>query len=228
MKNKKAETLEAAVSAVKDGDIVLVGGFGATGVPEKLIDGLCDRGLRGLTIVTNNAGTGRSGIARLIGEGCVGKLVCSFPWAKESFVFKELYDAGKIDLEIVPQGTIAERMRAAGAGLGGFLTPTAVGTDLAEGKQVMTVNGKEHVLELPMRGNVALIKADRVDPRGNLTYNKTARAFCPVMAMAADHTIVEVREEVALGDLDPEIVVTPGVFVDTYFITGFYEIGKGQ
>jgi 3-oxoadipate CoA-transferase alpha subunit len=228
MKNKKAETLEAAVSMVKDGDIVLVGGFGATGVPEKLIDGLCDRGLRDLTIVTNNAGTGRSGIARLIGEGCVGKLVCSFPWAKESFVFKELYDAGRIDLEIVPQGTIAERMRAAGAGLGGFLTPTAVGTDLAEGKQVMTVNGREYVLELPMRGNIALIKADRVDPRGNLTYNKTARAFCPVMAMAADHTIVEVREEVALGDIDPEIVITPGVFVDTYYITGFYEIGKGQ
>jgi 3-oxoadipate CoA-transferase alpha subunit len=228
MKNKKADTLEAAVSHVKDGDIVLVGGFGATGVPEKLIDGLCDRGLRDLTIVTNNAGTGRSGVARLIGEGCVGKLVCSFPWAKESFVFKELYDAGKIDLEIVPQGTIAERMRAAGAGLGGFLTPTAVGTDLAEGKQVMNVGGRDYVLELPMRGNVALIKADRVDPRGNLTYNKTARAFSPVMAMAADYTIVEVREEVALGDLDPEIVVTPGVFVDCYFITGFYEIGKGK
>lgn len=228
MKNKKADTLEAAVSHVKDGDIVLVGGFGATGVPEKLIDGLCDRGLRDLTIVTNNAGTGRSGVARLIGEGCVGKLVCSFPWAKESFVFKELYDAGKIDLEIVPQGTIAERMRTAGAGLGGFLTPTAVGTDLAEGKQVMNVGGRDYVLELPMRGNVALIKADRVDPRGNLTYNKTARAFSPVMAMAADYTIVEVREEVALGDLDPEIVVTPGVFVDCYFITGFYEIGKGK
>jgi 3-oxoadipate CoA-transferase alpha subunit len=228
MKNKKADTLEAAVSHVKDGDIVLVGGFGATGVPEKLIDGLCDRGLRDLTIVTNNAGTGRSGVARLIGEGCVGKLVCSFPWAKESFVFKELYDAGKIDLEIVPQGTIAERMRAAGAGLGGFLTPTAVGTDLAEGKQVMNVGGRDYVLELPMRGNVALIKADRVDPRGNLTYNKTARAFSPVMAMAADYTIVEVRKEVALGDLNPEIVVTPGVFVDCYFITGFYEIGKGK
>lgn len=228
MKNKKADMLEAAVSHVKDGDIVLVGGFGATGVPEKLIDGLCDRGLRDLTIVTNNAGTGRSGVARLIGEGCVGKLVCSFPWAKESFVFKELYDAGKIDLEIVPQGTIAERMRTAGAGLGGFLTPTAVGTDLAEGKQVMNVGGRDYVLELPMRGNVALIKADRVDPRGNLTYNKTARAFSPVMAMAADYTIVEVREEVALGDLDPEIVVTPGVFVDCYFITGFYEIGKGK
>jgi 3-oxoadipate CoA-transferase alpha subunit len=228
MKNKKADTLQDAVAAVKDGDIVLVGGFGATGVPEKLIDGLCDRGLRDLTIVTNNAGTGRSGVARLIGEGCVGKLVCSFPWAKESFVFKELYDAGKIDLEIVPQGTIAERMRAAGAGLGGFLTPTAVGTDLAEGKQVMNVGGRDYVLELPMRGNVALIKADRVDPRGNLTYNKTARAFSPVMAMAADYTIVEVRKEVALGDLDPEIVVTPGVFVDCYFITGFYEIGKGK
>ena len=146
MKNKKADTLEAAVAAVRDGDIVLVGGFGATGVPEKLIDGVCDRGLRDLTVVTNNAGTGRSGIARLMDEGCVGKLVCSFPWAKESFVFKELYDAGRIDLEIVPQGTIAERMRAAGAGLGGFLTPTAVGTDLAEGKPVHTIDGKDYVL----------------------------------------------------------------------------------
>jgi 3-oxoadipate CoA-transferase alpha subunit len=228
MKNKKAATLAAAVSAVRDGDVVLVGGFGASGVPEKLIDGLCDLGRRDLTIVTNNAGTGRSGVARLIGEGCVGKLVCSFPWAKESFVFKELYDAGRIALEIVPQGTIAERMRAAGAGLGGFLTPTAVGTDLAEGKQVMNVDGRDYVLELPMRGNIALCKADRVDPRGNLTYNKTARNFNPVMAMAADRTIVEVREEVGLGDLDPEIVVTAGVFVDTYYVTGFYEIGKGK
>ena len=228
MKNKKADTLEAAVASVNDGDIVLVGGFGATGVPEKLIDGLCERGLRDLTIVTNNAGTGRSGIARLIGEGCVAKLICSFPWAKESFVFKEFYDAGKIDLEIVPQGTIAERMRAAGAGLGGFLTPTAVGTDLANGKQILNVGGRDYVLELPLRGNIALCKADRVDPRGNLTFNKTARNFNPVMAMAADYTIVEVREEVGLGDLDPEHVITPGVFVDSYFVTGFYEIGKGE
>ena len=226
MKNKRAETLDDALAKVADGATVLVGGFGGAGVPEFLIDGVCDRGVRGITLVTNNAGTGHSGLARLLEQGCVAKLVCTFPWAKESFVFKELYDAGKIELEVVPQGTLAERMRTAGAGLGGFLTPTAVGTDLADGKQVLTVNGRDYVLELPLRADVALIKAHKVDPRGNLVYHKSARNFNPIMAMAADHTIVEVAEEIALGDLDPEIIVTPGVFVDTYYTTGFYEIGK--
>ncbi|MDH3737963.1 MAG: 3-oxoacid CoA-transferase subunit A [Alphaproteobacteria bacterium] len=228
MKNKHAETLDDALAGVEDGATVLVGGFGGAGVPEFLIDGVCDRGVRGITLVTNNAGTGHSGLARMMESGCVAKLVCTFPWAKESFVFKELYDAGKIELEVVPQGTLAERMRTAGAGLGGFLTPTAVGTDLAEGKQVHTIDGKDYVLELPLRADVALIKAYKVDPRGNLIYHKSARNFNPIMAMAADHTVAEVTEQVAIGDLDPEIIVTAGVFVDRYFVTGPYENGRGQ
>ncbi|MGB0572242.1 MAG: 3-oxoacid CoA-transferase subunit A [Alphaproteobacteria bacterium] len=226
MKNKKAESLEDAVTRIPDGATLLVGGFGQPGVPEVLIDGVCDLKRQGLTIVTNNAGTGHSGIARLIEEGCVGKLICSFPWAKESFVFKKLYDAGKIELEIVPQGTLAERMRTAGAGLGGFLTPTGVDTDLADGKQTMNVDGKDYVLEKPLNGDFALIKAYKVDPRGNLIYRKTGRNFNPIMAMAAAHTIVEVQEDVEIDDLDPEVIVTPGVFVDTYYVTGWYEIGK--
>jgi len=226
MKNKKAETLEDAVSRIPDGATLLVGGFGQPGVPEILIDGVCDLKRRDLTIVTNNAGTGHSGIARLFEEGCVSKLICTFPWAKESFVFKELYDTGKIELEIVPQGTLAERMRTAGAGLGGFLTPTGVGTDLADGKETMTIDGKDYVLEKPLGGDFALIKAYKVDPRGNLIYRKTGRNFNPIMAMAAGHTIVEVQEDVEIDDLDPEVIVTPGVFVDTYYVTGWYEIGK--
>ena len=226
MKNKKSETLEDALGRIGDGATILVGGFGQPGVPEVLIDGVCDLGRRNLTIVTNNAGTGHSGIARLIEEGCVGKLICSFPWAKESFVFKELYDAGKIELEIVPQGTLAERMRTAGAGLGGFLTPTALGTDLADGKPIIEVDGREFVLEKPLHADFALIKAYKADPRGNLVYRKTARNFNPIMAMAADFTIVEVQEDVAIDELDPEVIVTPGVFVDTYYVTGWYEIGK--
>jgi 3-oxoadipate CoA-transferase alpha subunit len=228
MKNKRADTLADAIANIEDGATVLLGGFGGTAVPEFLIDGVCDRGLRGLTVVSNNAGTGHSGLARLLEEGCIAKLICTFPWAKESFVFKELYDAGKIELEIVPQGTMAERMRTAGAGLGGFLTPTAVGTDLAEGKEVLTVDGKEYLLELPLHADIALIKAYKVDPRGNLIYHKSARNFGPIMAMAADYTIVEVAEEVAIGDLDPEIIVTPGVFVDRYFVTGPYKLGRGN
>jgi len=228
MKNKRADTLEDAIASVHDGATVLVGGFGGTAVPEFLIDGVCDRGVRGLTVVSNNAGTGHSGLARLLEEGCVAKLLCTFPWAKESFVFKELFDAGKIELEIVPQGTLAERMRTAGAGLGGFLTPTALGTDLAEGKPVITVDGTEYLLERPLRADFALIKAYKVDPRGNLIYHKSARNFGPVMAMAADCTIVEGAEEVGIGDLDPEVIVTPGVFVDKYFVTGYYKLGRGK
>ncbi|MBN42745.1 MAG: 3-oxoadipate CoA-transferase [Alphaproteobacteria bacterium] len=226
MKNKKADTLERAVSRVTDGATLLVGGFGQPGVPEVLIDGLCDLKRRDLTIVTNNAGTGHSGIARLFEEGCVSKLICSFPWAKESFIFKELHDSGKIELEIVPQGTLAERMRTAGAGLGGFLTPTGVGTDLADGKETVNLDGKDFVLEKPLYGDFALIKAYKVDPRGNLIYRKTGRNFNPIMAMAAAHTIVEVQEEVKIDELDPEVIVTPGVFVDTYYVTGWDEIGK--
>jgi len=226
MKNKRADTLDDAVSNIADGATVLVGGFAEPGVPEMLIDGVCDRGLRDLTVVSNDAGIGRSGIARLIGEGCVSKLICTYPWRIESFILKELYDAGKIELEIVPQGTFGERVRTAGAGLGGFLTATAVGTDLADGKPVHIIDGKEYVLELPLRADVALVKAYKVGPSGTLVYHMSARNNNPIMAMAADHTIVEAAEEVGIGDLDPEEIITPGVFVDRYFITGPYEIGK--
>jgi 3-oxoadipate CoA-transferase, alpha subunit len=226
MKQKKAQSLEAAIDHVSDGDTILVGGFGVAGVPEILIDGICGRGLKDLTIVSNNAGTQRTGIARLLEEGCVGKIICSFPRSVESFVFKELYDAGKIDLEVVPQGTMAERMRAAGAGLGGFLTPTGLGSELVEGKPVHEVDGEQYVLEKPLRGDIALIKALKVDPYGNLIFRKAARNFNPVMATAAAFTIVEAAEEVGIGDIDPEIIVTPGVFVDCYHVTGWYEPGN--
>lgn len=226
MKNKRAETLEAALDPVGDGATILVGGFGIAGVPEILIDGICGRGLRGLTIVANNAGTQRTGIARLLAEGCVAKIICTFPRSKESFVFKELYEAGKIDLEVVPQGTLAERMRAAGAGLGGFLTPTGVGSELAAGKPIHEIDGKEYVLERPLHADFALVKAKQVDARGNLTYRMAARNFNPIMAMAAAHVIVEATEEVALGALDPECIITPGVFVDCYYVAGAYVPGS--
>lgn len=228
MQNKKAETLDAALEKLTDGATILVGGFGIAGVPEILIEGVCDRGLRGLTIVANNSGTHQTGIARLLAEGCVGKMICSFPWAAESFVFKELYEAGKVDLEVVPQGTLAERLRTAGAGLGGFLTPTGVGTELGAGKPVHEIDGKEYVLEAPLRGDFALIKAREVDGRGNLTYRMAARNFNPVMAMAADYTIVEATKEVDVGDIDPETIVTPGVFVDCYYVAGPYTPGKEE
>ena len=228
MKNKKAETLEAVLEKLTDDVTILVGGFGIAGVPEILIEGVCDRGLCGLTIVANNSGTHKTGIARLLSEGCVGKIICSFPWAVESFIFKELYEAGKVDLEVVPQGTLAERLRTAGAGLGGFLTPTGVGTELGAGKPVHEIDGKEYVLEQPLRGDFALLKARQVDGRGNLTYRMAARNFNPVMAMAADYTIVEATTEVAVGELDPESIVTPGVFVDTYYIAGPYVPGNEE
>jgi 3-oxoadipate CoA-transferase alpha subunit len=220
MKNKKAATLEEAVSYLRDGATVLIGGFGYGGVPENLIEGICGRSLRELTIVNNNSGTGHTGIARLLEEGCVGKMICTFPFAKESHVFQELYAAGKVDLEVVPQGTLAERMRNAGAGLGGFLTPTGVGTEIAEGKPEFEFDGRKYILEKPLHADFGLIKAFKTDPRGNLIYRKAARNFNPVIAMAADFTIAEVAEEVALGDLDPECVVTPGTYVDCYYATG--------
>jgi 3-oxoadipate CoA-transferase alpha subunit len=223
MKQKKANSIDEALDRICDGNTVLVGGFGLSGVPEKLIDGVCDRGLRGLTVVNNSSGAQRIGVARMLERGCVAKVICSFPWGRECTVFKELYGAGKVDLEIVPQGILAERMRAAGAGLGGILSPSGIGTEIAEGKAKHTVNGEEYLIEPALPGDVALIKANRVDPRGNLVYRLAAQNMNPVMAMAAKHTIVEVDEEVALGDLDPEHVMTPGVFVDRYFITGRYK-----
>ena len=223
MKQKKFETVDAALDRIKDGDTVLVGGFGLAGIPEKLIDGVCDRGLRNLTVVNNSSGAGRFGVARMLARGCVGKVIVSFPWGRESDVFKELYEAGKVDLEIVPQGILAERMRAAGAGLGGILSPSGVGTQIAEGKPSHTVNGREYIIETAIQGDVALIKAHQADPRGNLLYRLAAQNMNPVMAMAAKHTIVEVAEEVALGAIAPEHVMTPGVFVDRYVVTGRYK-----
>ena len=220
MKDKRAANLDEAVSRLRDDAVVLIGGFGVGGVPEQLIEGICGRGLRNLTIVANNSGTGHTGIARLLEEGCIGKIICSFPFAKESHVFKETYAAGKVDLEVVPQGTLAERMRNAGAGLGGFLTPTGVGTEIAEGKQEFDIEGKRYILEKPLRGDFALVKAYKTDPRGNLVYRKAARNFNPVMAMAADYTIAEVAEEVPMEQLDPETIVTPGVYVDCYYVNG--------
>lgn len=220
MKNKRAQSTCEALAGLRDGATVLIGGFGRGGVPESLIEAVCELRLRGLTIVSNNAGTGHTGIARLLEEGCVGKMVCSFPFARESIVFQELYTQGKVELEVVPQGTLAERMRAGGAGLGGFLTPTGVGTDIAEGKPVIALDGRHYVLEKALRGDFALVKAHIIDARGNLTYRMAARNFNPVMAMAADHVIVEAKREVPIGALDPECIVTPGVYVDTYWITG--------
>src|SRR4029079_2224314 len=183
--------LAAAVSGIRDGAVVLIGGFGASGIPVELIDTLIDQGAKGLTVVTNNAGSGRTDIAKLLATGRVRKIVCSFPRSTGSVVFEELYSAGKIELELVPQGTLSERMRAAGAGIGGFFTPTGVGTQLAEGKETRVIDGCEYVLEKPLKGDVALIKAELADRWGNLTFRMTARNFAPTMAMAADLTIVQ-------------------------------------
>jgi len=218
MKQRKVMTPAEAVAGINDGDVVLIGGFGRGGVPENLIEAVCERGLKDLTIVSNNAGTGHTGIARLLEEGCVKKMMCSFPLAAESVVFQELFARGAVDLEVVPQGTLAERIRAGGAGLGGILTPTGVGTDIADGKQVLAVNGRDYLLETALRANAALIKAHRVDGVGNLTYRMAARNFNPIMAMAADHVIVEASEELPVGGLDPECIVTPGIYVDRYCI----------
>ncbi|WP_229052510.1 3-oxoacid CoA-transferase subunit A [Aeromicrobium sp. Leaf350] len=205
---------EAALSVVRDSDTILVGGFGMAGMPVTLIDGLIDAGPRDLTIVSNNAGNGEAGLAALLKAGRVRKVVCSFPRQHDSYVFDELYRSGQVELELVPQGTLAERMRAAGAGIGGFFTPTGFGTLLAEGKETRTIDGRGYVLELPIRADVALIAAHRADRVGNLVYRKTARNFGPVMAAAASTTIVEVASVVETGALDPENIVTPGIYVD--------------
>jgi 3-oxoadipate CoA-transferase alpha subunit len=211
--NKIVESLEAALADVRDGSTVLVGGFGGSGVPEELIDALIAQGARDLTIVNNNAGNGEVGIAALLKAGRVRKIVCSYPRQVDSHHFQSLYRAGKVELELVPQGTLSERMRAAGAGIGAFFTPTGYGTDLAKGKETRVIDGKGHVLEHPIRGDVALVKAERGDRWGNLVYRKSARNFGPTMASAAKSTIAQVYEIVELGGLDPECIVTPGIFV---------------
>ena len=214
MIDKRFASIENALAGIRDGSVILVGGFGNAGSPIPLLEALIDQGATDLTIVSNNAGEGDFGLAALMKAGRISKIICSYPRSSGSVIFEELYGQGKIDLEVVPQGTLSERMRAAGAGIGGFYTPTSAGTLLAKGKETREIEGKLHVLELPLKGDVALIKADLADRWGNLTYNKSARNFGPTMAMAADLTIAQVRQIVDLGEISPELVVTPGIFVD--------------
>jgi 3-oxoadipate CoA-transferase alpha subunit len=218
MIQKIAASVAEALIGIEDGATVLIGGFGTAGVPVELIDGLIDLGARELTVVNNNAGNGEQGLARLLQAGRVRKVICSFPRAADSHVFDALYRSGRIALELVPQGNLAERLRAAGAGIGAFFTPTGVGTELAKNadgspKETRVINGKAYVLEFPIVGDVALIKAERGDRWGNLSYRKAARNFGPVMATAAKRTIASVYDIVELGGFDPEAVVTPGIHV---------------
>jgi 3-oxoadipate CoA-transferase alpha subunit len=211
--NKISNSIAEAIGEVTDGATVLLSGFGTAGVPDELIDGLREQGARGLTVVCNNAGNGYTGMAALLQDGRVRKIVCSFPRSADSWVFDDLYRAGKIELELVPQGNIAERIRAAGAGIGAFYTRTGFGTPLAAGKEVRRIDGRDYLLEFPIHADLALIKAERGDRWGNLTYRKAARNFGPVMATAAKKTVASVHEIVELGELDPESIVTPGIFV---------------
>lgn len=208
------ETADEAVAGIEDGATVLVGGFGLAGMPFELIDALIRQGAKDLTIVANNAGNGEVGLAALLKAGRVRRVLCSFPRQADSQVFDELYRAGKVELEVVPQGNLAERMRAAGAGIGAFFCPTAVGTPLAEGKEIREIDGRSYVMEYPIHGDYALISANRADRMGNLVYRKTTRNFGPVMATAASVTIAQVSEVVETGTLDPEAVVTPAIYVD--------------
>lgn len=213
MINKIADSVAQALSGVKDGDTVLIGGFGTAGIPNELIDGLIEQGARDLTVVNNNAGNGDVGLAALLKTGRLRKIICSFPRQVDSHIFDGLYRSGQLELELVPQGNLAERLRAAGAGIGAFFCPTAYGTELAAGKETREINGKHYVLEYPIHGDVALIKAEQGDRWGNLNYRMSARNFGPVMAMAARHTVATVHDIVELGQLDPESIVTPGIFV---------------
>jgi 3-oxoadipate CoA-transferase alpha subunit len=213
MIDKIVESAAAALADVRDGATVMIGGFGTAGLPDELIAALMDQGARDLVVVNNNAGNGDTGLAALLGAGRVRKIICSFPRQVDSWHFDKLYREGKIELELVPQGNLAERIRAAGAGIGAFFTPTGYGTILAEGKETREIDGRMQVLEHAIHADVALIKAERGDRWGNLTYRKTARNFGPIMAMAAKCTVATVHEVVELGTLDPEAVVTQGLFV---------------
>jgi 3-oxoadipate CoA-transferase alpha subunit len=214
MINKIVPTMAEALKGVRDGMTVLLGGFGAVGQPSALVEALIETGVKDLVVVANNAGGGKGGLAGLMEAGRVRKIICSFPRSATSTVFEELYRAGKIELEIVPQGTLAERIRAAGAGVGAFFTPTGVGTKMAEGKEARTLNGRPMILEQALRGDIALVEAWQADRWGNLTFRRSGRNFNPVMATAADISIVQSQHIVELGQLDPEQVVTPGIFVD--------------
>jgi len=214
MIDKQVESVAEAVADVHDGATVLIGGFGAAGSPIELIHALIDLGVKDLTVGSNNTGSGQVGLAALIRNGQVSKMICSFPRTANSTVFPELYRAGRIDLELVPQGTLAERIRAGGAGIPAFYTPSSVGTVLAEGKETRSFDGQDYVMEYGLKADFALVKAKRADRYGNLVYNKTARNFGPIMCTAAETAIVQVEEVVPAGGIDPECVVTPGIFVD--------------
>ncbi len=213
MIDKTVRTMAEAMAGIADGSTILLGGFGAVGQPNALLDGLIEQGATDLTVVANNAGTGHVGLARLMELGRVRRIICSYPRSVGSVVFEEMFRAGKLELELVPQGTLAERMRAAGAGIPAFFTPTAYGTKLAAGKETREINGRNTVLEHALPGDVALVEAWEADRWGNLTYRLSGRNFNPVMAMAAKLTIVQAQHIVELGALDPQCVVTPGIFV---------------
>ncbi|MGP5373864.1 3-oxoacid CoA-transferase subunit A [Psychrobacter alimentarius] len=213
MINKADKSITDVLSQIKDSATIMIGGFGTAGQPAELIDALIDLGLKDLVIINNNAGNGDHGLAKLLKTGAVRKIICSFPRQSDSWVFDELYHAGKIELELVPQGNLACRIQAAGMGLGAVYTPTGFGTLLAEGKETRHIDGKDYVFEYPIKADFALIKADKGDRWGNLVYRKSARNFGPIMAMAADITIAQVSKTVALGKLDSEHIITPGIFV---------------
>jgi len=215
MIDKIAASVAQALHGIADGSTVMIGGFGTAGIPNELIDGLIEQGARDLTIVNNNAGNADYGLAALLKAGRVRKIICSFPRQADSHVFDGLYRSGNIELELVPQGNLAERIRAAGAGIGGFFTPTGYGTLLAEGKETRMIDGRGYVYETPIKADYALIKALKADEAGNLVYRKTARNFGPIMAAAAAQTIVQVSDVLPRGGLDPEAVVTPGIYVNT-------------
>ena len=214
MIDKRVRNLAEAVAGIPNGAVVLCAGFGGAGLPDALCEAVIEQGARDLTVVANNAGTGRTGLAALLATGRVKRILCSFPRSSGSVVFEELYAAGRLELELVPQGIISERMRCAAAGLGGFYSPVSVGTRLAEGKEHREIDGRMYVLEKPLKGDVALLSADRADRWGNLTYRKSARNFNPTMAMSASLSVAQVRQVVELGEIDPEMVITPGIFVD--------------
>jgi len=218
--DKQVKSLGEAVAGVADGATVLVAGFGAVGVADDLLEALHEQGARELTIVANNAGSGDVGLARLINSGRVRKVICSYPRSGDYSAFLNAYRDKTLELELVPQGTISERMRCHAAGLGGFFSPVSAGTKLAEGKETREIDGKLHVFEKPLKGDIALLRADKADRWGNLTYIKSARNFNPVMAMAADVSVVQVNEMVELGSLDPEAVVTPSIFIDRVVVVG--------
>ncbi len=214
MINKVVSSVSEAIADIPDGATVMIGGFGSSGSPIELIHALIDQGATGLTVINNNTGNGEVGLAALIGNGQVRKMICSYPRSSQSRVFPQLYKAGKIELELVPQGTLAERIRAGGAGIPAFYTPTTVGTVLAEGKEVCEFDGRKYVLEPWLKADFALIQCEFADPLGNLTYKKTARNFGPLMCMAAKTTIVQTKQLVPRGAIDPEHVITPGIFVN--------------